>query len=246
MRISVFGCGYPGAVHAAVLAEFGHEVIGIDPDPVTVRALTRATARPDHAGAPEPGLAELLERGLRRGRLAFDTRPSAARGAAVHVVAVPAEERADGSAGLSGVEAAVSALLGLLRPGDVVVGKTAVPVGTAARFAGAVEARGASLIWSPDFLRQGFAVQDALHPERLVHGARPGDDAVAVLDVVYERIVEAGTPRIVTDYATAELVKVASDAVLAAKRTLMRSMTEVAEANGADLATLAETLGRAA
>ncbi len=163
MRIAVFGCGYLGAVHAAAMAELGHDVIGIDVDSDKVHSLARGFA-PFH----EPGLEELLERGLTSGRLAFDTRPWAAEGAAVHFIAVGTPQRPDGSADLRYVEDAIDSVLGVVRPGDVVVGKSTVPVGTAARLAERVEAAGASLIWNPEFLREGFAVKDTLTPDRLV------------------------------------------------------------------------------
>jgi len=238
MRISVFGCGYLGAVHAAAMAELGHDVIGIDVDADKVRALTRGVA-PFH----EPGLTELLERGLTRGLLAFDTRPWVAQGATVHFVCVGTPQRADGSVDLRYVDDAFDAVLDIVRPGDVVVGKSTVPVGTAARLAIEVEAHGASLVWNPEFLREGFAVRDTLEPDRLVYGARAGDDAVAVLDVLYASILERGTPRIVTDWPTAELVKVAANSFLATKISFINAMAEVAEAVGADVTTLADAIG---
>jgi UDPglucose 6-dehydrogenase len=238
--ISVIGCGYLGAVHAASMAELGHDVVGIDVDEAKIAALSSGSA-------PffEPGLPELLERGISRGRLRFTTDTTAARGAAVHFVAVGTPQRAGSDAAdLRYVDAAFAGLLPHLAPGDLVVGKSTVPVGTAARLAADVEAVGARLVWNPEFLREGFAVADTLTPDRLVYGVRPGDDrAVALLDEVYESALTAGTPRVVTDFATAELVKVAANAFLATKISFINAMAEVAEATGADVTQLADAIG---
>lgn len=238
--ISVIGCGYLGAVHAASMAELGHDVVGIDVDESKIAALSAGSA-------PffEPGLPELLERGISRGRLRFTTDTAAARGAAVHFVAVGTPQRAGSDAAdLRYVDAAFAGLVPHLAPGDLVVGKSTVPVGTAARLAADVEAAGARLVWNPEFLREGFAVADTLTPDRLVYGVRPGDDgAVALLDEVYETALAAGTPRVVTDFATAELVKVAANAFLATKISFINAMAEVAEATGADVTQLADAIG---
>lgn len=240
MIISVIGCGYLGAVHAASMAELGHDVVGIDVDETKIAALSAGSA-------PffEPGLPELLERGISRGRLRFTTDATAARGAAVHFVAVGTPQRAGSDAAdLRYVDAAFAGLLPHLAPGDLVVGKSTVPVGTAARLAADVEAVGARLVWNPEFLREGFAVADTLTPDRLVYGVRPGDDgAVALLDEVYASALAAGTPRVVTDFATAELVKVAANAFLATKISFINAMAEVAEATGADVTQLADAIG---
>ncbi|MGX5680799.1 UDP-glucose dehydrogenase family protein [Schumannella luteola] len=240
MRISVIGCGYLGAVHAACMAELGHDVIGIDIDEHKIAQLAAG-----RAPFFEPGLPEVLERGMASGRLRFTTDISEASGSAVHFVAVgtpqiPGSDAAD----LRYVDASFSALLEHLSDGDLVVGKSTVPVGTAARLAELVENTGASLAWNPEFLREGFAVGDTLTPDRLVYGVRAGDDAaVAALDEVYAAAIAAGTPRLVTDYATAELVKVAANAFLATKISFINAMAEVAEATGADVTQLADAIG---
>lgn len=240
MKISVIGCGYLGAVHAACMAELGHEVVGIDVDEAKIASL--ATGR-----APffEPGLPELLERALASGRLRFTTDIAEARGAAVHFVAVGTPQQRDSDAAdLRFVDAAFGALAPHLATGDLVVGKSTVPVGTAERLAPIVEAAGAALAWNPEFLREGFAVQDTLTPDRLVYGVRPGDEhSVALLDDVFASALAAGTPRVVTDYATAELVKVAANAFLATKISFINAMAEVAEATGADVTQLADAIG---
>lgn len=240
MRISVIGCGYLGAVHAACMAELGHEVIGIDVD--RGRIDTLAAGR-----APffEPGLPELLTSAIASGRLSFSTDIAKAAGAAVHFVAVGTPQLGDSNAAdLRYVDAAIDALLPVLAPGDVVVGKSTVPVGTAARLAARLEPTGAALAWNPEFLREGFAVKDTVAPDRLVYGVKPGDEAsVAALDAVYAVALGNDTPRIVTDYATAELVKVSANAFLATKISFINAMAEVAEATGADVTQLADAIG---
>jgi len=244
VRISVIGCGYLGAVHAASMASIGHEVVGIDVDSAKVARLGRGEP-PFH----EPGFEELLREQLASGRLSFTTDFAAAADSDVHFVAVGTPQSPDGrAADLTYVDAAFAALDGVLRPGSVVAGKSTVPVGTAARLAPGVEARGAALVWNPEFLREGFAVKDTLEPDRLVYGVAPGErhearPEVAVLDAAYAPIIERGTPRITADWATAELVKVAANAFLATKISFINAMAEIAEATGADVTTLADAIG---
>ncbi|MGW9631952.1 UDP-glucose dehydrogenase family protein [Agromyces sp. NPDC055520] len=242
MRISVIGCGYLGAVHASAMAELGHEVVGVDVDEAKIAAL--AAGRPPFY---EPGLAEILTSATASGRLRFSTDIADAADAEVHFLAVGTPQAADtGAADVSFVDAAFSALLPHLAEGALVVGKSTVPVGTAARLAArlASEAPQASLAWNPEFLREGFAVNDTLSPDRLVYGVGPRDDhAASVLDHVYRAAIEAGTPRIVTDYATAELVKVAANAFLATKISFINAMSEIADATGADVTALADAIG---
>jgi UDPglucose 6-dehydrogenase len=239
VKISVIGCGYLGAVHAAALAELGHEVIGIDIDEAKIRMLAAGRA-PVH----EPGLVELLGRGLSSRRLSFTTEFAAAAGATVHFVAVDTPQGEDGAADLSHLRSAFEQLLPQLSAGSVVVGKSTVPVGTAVGFAEAVESAGARLVWNPEFLREGHAVHDTFEPNRIVYGLSPGDtDSAGVLDELYAHALTAGAPRILTDFATAELVKVASNAFLATKISFINAMAEIAEVTGADVTQLAEALG---
>ena len=240
MRISVIGCGYLGAVHASAMAELGHEVIGIDVDERKIAAL--AAGRPPFF---EPGLPEILTSATATGRLRFSTDIADAANAEVHFVAVGTPQAADtNAADLRYVDAAFEALIPHLADGALVVGKSTVPVGTAARLAArlADEASHASLAWNPEFLREGFAVKDTLEPDRLVYGV-DGDGAASVLDHVYRAAIEAGTPRIVTDYATAELVKVSANAFLATKISFINAMSEIADATGADVTALADAIG---
>ncbi|WP_431807120.1 UDP-glucose dehydrogenase family protein [Microbacterium paraoxydans] len=242
MRMSVIGCGYLGAVHAAAMASIGHDVIGVDVDEDRVAALSRG-----EAPFFEPRLDELLAAGRASGRLRFRTRIEDAAGASVHFLAVGTPQQQDGpAADLRYVDAAVSALLPHLRPGDVLAGKSTVPVGTAARLAPLVNDRGATLAWNPEFLREGWAVHDTLTPDRIVVGTAPGpagDRATAVLRDVYREAIDAGTPFLATDLATAELVKGAANAFLATKISFINAMAEIADAADADIALLAEALG---
>jgi UDPglucose 6-dehydrogenase len=242
MRISVIGCGYLGAVHASAMAELGHDVVGIDVDERKIAAL--AAGRPAFY---EPGLPEILASATASGRLRFSTDISEAADAEVHFLAVGTPQSAEtGAADVSYVDSAFAALLPHLAEGALVVGKSTVPVGTAARLAAqlAAEAPHAGLAWNPEFLREGFAVKDTLSPDRLVYGVADGDDhAASVLDHVYRAAIEAGTPRIVTDYATAELVKVAANAFLATKISFINAMSEIADATGADVTALADAIG---
>ncbi|MDN4616083.1 UDP-glucose/GDP-mannose dehydrogenase family protein [Leifsonia sp. F6_8S_P_1B] len=240
MRLSVIGCGYLGAVHAAAMADLGHDVVGIDVDEAKVQSLSAGRA-PFH----EPGLPEVLEAGLASGRLRFSTDMADAADADVHFIAVGTPQTAGSDAAdLTYLEAAVASLLPHLKPGALVAGKSTVPVGTAERLAERIEAaaEGAELAWNPEFLREGFAVKDTLHPDRFVYGVR-SQRAADLLDDVYRQAIDAGTPRIVTDYATAELVKTAANAFLATKISFINVMSQVADATGADVTVLADAIG---
>ncbi|QAV70001.1 UDP-glucose/GDP-mannose dehydrogenase family protein [Salinibacterium sp. UTAS2018] len=240
MKISVIGCGYLGAVHASSLAKLGHDVVGIDVDQAKVDLLASA-----HAPFYEPGLPELLEETLAAGTLEFTTDLTSAHDATVHFIAVGTpQQEGSNAADLRFVDAAFDAIIPHLAPGDVVVGKSTVPVGTAERLAAQIEAVGAHLAWNPEFLREGYAVKDTISPDRLVYGVRAGDDhAVAMLDEVYASVLAQDIPRLVTDFATAELVKVAANAFLATKISFINAMAEVAEVTGADVTQLADAIG---
>jgi len=244
MRISVIGCGYLGAVHAASMAALGHEVIGVDPDGYKVALLSTGRA-PFY----EPALDDLLTEQVHSGRLRFATDMPAARGAEAHFICVGTpQKRGENGADMRYVDAAVAALATQLSPGDVIAGKSTVPVGTAARLAEELAGAepGATLVWNPEFLREGHAVADTLSPDRFVYGTPDGSEdhpAVAVLDQVYARPLADGTPRLVLDYATAELVKTAANSFLATKISFINAMAEVCEATGADVTRLADAIG---
>ncbi len=243
MKLSVIGCGYLGAVHAASMAELGHEVIGIDVDKEKVQLLSDG-----RAPFFEPGLPEILKSGLATGRLRFSTDLADAKGSRVHFVAVGTPQlKGENAADLRYVDAAIDALIPHLSDGDLVVGKSTVPVGTASRLAERIgTASGASLAWNPEFLREGLAVKDTIAPDRLVYGVPDGDNgarAKMLLDEVFATALGNGTPVVVTDYATAELVKVAANAFLATKISFINAMAEIAEATGADVTQLADAIG---
>ena len=244
MKISVIGCGYLGAVHASAMAELGHDVVGIDIDARKIDQLA--------AGKPpfyEPGLPEILTSAMASGRLRFSTDIADAAGAQVHFIGVGTPQKAGShAADLSYVDAAVQSLLPHLAASDLVVGKSTVPVGTAGRLAGVIEASGsgATLAWNPEFLREGFAVKDTISPDRLVYGVpagAAGEHATALLNEVYASAMAAETPLIVTDYATAELVKVAANAFLATKISFINAMSEIADVSGANITELADAIG---
>ncbi|MET0885587.1 MAG: UDP-glucose/GDP-mannose dehydrogenase family protein [Mycetocola sp.] len=240
MKISVIGCGYLGAVHAASMASLGHDVVGIDVDAAKIEALAEGRA-PFY----EPGLPQLLTEGIASGRLRFSTDIADAAGSRVHFVAVGTPQmKTSGGADLTYVDAAFTSLLPHVASGDLLVGKSTVPVGTAARLSELVEPTGAMLAWNPEFLREGFAVHDTVSPDRLVYGVQAGQQAsVDLLNEVYAAAVSADTPVVVTDFATAELVKVAANAFLATKISFINAMAEIAEVTGADVTQLADAIG---
>ncbi|BCW20192.1 UDP-glucose 6-dehydrogenase [Arthrobacter sp. NtRootA9] len=244
MRISVIGCGYLGAVHAASMAKLGHDVVGIDVDPDKIDDLSIG-----HAPFFEPGLPALLKESLDSGRLKFSTSISDAAGAEVHFICVGTPQRkGEYAADLRYVDAAFSSLTPHLSPGDVVVGKSTVPVGTASRIADEYlkTAPEVTLAWNPEFLREGHAVKDTLHPDRLIYGvpaSAAGQRATAALDEVYAASLAEGTPRLVMDYPTAELVKTAANSFLATKISFINAMAELCEAAGADVTLLADAIG---
>jgi UDPglucose 6-dehydrogenase len=243
LRISVIGTGYLGAVHAACLVELGHTVVGIDVDEEKVASLSAAKA-PFY----EPGLDELLERALASGRLSFSSSFAETGDSDVHFVCVGTPQRAgEFAADLTYVEAAADLLAPYLRRPTLVVGKSTVPVGTAARIARRLQAAapagpGVELAWNPEFLREGHAIEDTMRPDRLVYGVT-SPTATELLDRVYAGPLALGTPRLVTDLATAELVKAAANSFLATKISFINAMSEVCEAAGADVVALADAIG---
>ena len=238
MRLSVIGTGYLGATHAACMAELGFDVIGVDVDPAKVAILQSG-----HVPFYEPGLDEVLQRNLAAGRLEFTTDfERATRAADVHFICVGTPQQAGANAAdMSQVFGAVEALTPYLSPSDLVVGKSTVPVGTAATIANGLGTH-AEVAWNPEFLREGFAVQDTLNPDRLVVGVQ-SERAEAIMRQVYAPLITQGVPFLVTDFPTAELVKVAANSFLATKISFINAMAEVCEAAGADVTKLAEAIG---
>ncbi|HVF06561.1 MAG TPA: UDP-glucose/GDP-mannose dehydrogenase family protein [Frankiaceae bacterium] len=243
-RLTVFGTGYLGATHAACMAELGYEVLGVDVDEAKVAALAGGDV-PFY----EPGLEPLLRKNLDAGRLRFTTSyADAAAFGDVHFVCVGTPQLPDSYAADVGyLDAVVTGLAPYLDRPCVVVGKSTVPVGTAERLAHRLATEspagaGAELAWNPEFLREGFAIEDTLRPDRLVFGVVGGGHGERVLREVYAPVIDAGTPVVVTDFATAELVKVSANAFLATKISFINAMAEVCEAAGGDVKKLSEAL----
>ncbi|MEW2620584.1 UDP-glucose/GDP-mannose dehydrogenase family protein [Streptomyces sp. NPDC048106] len=249
LKITVIGTGYLGATHAAAMAELGFEVLGLDVVPEKIAMLERG-----ETPMYEPGLEELLRRhvaGLAgsTGRLRFTTDwAEAGAFGDVHFVCVNTPQKhGEYACDMSYVDSAVASLAPHLRGPALVVGKSTVPVGSAERLAAylaehAPAGGDAELAWNPEFLREGFAVQDTLHPDRIVVGVR-SERAEKLLREVYATPVEEGAPFVVTDFPTAELVKTAANSFLATKISFINAMAEVCEAGGGDVAKLAEAIG---
>ncbi|MCK9870738.1 MULTISPECIES: UDP-glucose/GDP-mannose dehydrogenase family protein [Nocardiopsis] len=243
MRVSVIGTGYLGATTAACLAEMGFEVLGLDVDDAKIDML-----RSGRVPFFEPGLEELLTANLGTGRLHFTTSfAEAAEFADLHLICVGTPQRDDsGAADLRYVNAAVDQLAPHLTRPTVVVGRSTVPVGTAATLAARLSALApvgeeAELGWSPEFLREGFGVEDTLHPNRIVIGTDSPRVEKAVR-ALWQRQIDDGVPFLLTDLQTAELVKVSANAFLATKISFINAMAEVSEVAGADVIQLAEAL----
>jgi len=249
-RLTFIGTGYLGATYAICFAELGYEVLGVDVDEAKIAKLAAGEV-PIH----EPGLDELLRRNLAAGRLRFSTDyREAADFGDVHFICVGTPQRPDGmSADLSYVETAVTSLVPHLTRKALIVGKSTVPVGTAEwveQLVGkhAPAELGVEVAWSPEFLQEGFAVEDVLRPNRLVLGLKSAW-AHSMLFAAHKGVFELAVnedrevPVVVTDFATAELVKVAANAFLATKISFINAMAEVCEASGADVSQLARAIG---
>ena len=246
MRCTVFGTGYLGATHAAGMAELGHEVLGVDVDPGKIAKLS-AGEIPFY----EPDLAEILRDNLAVGRLRFTTDyDQAADFADVHFLGVGTpQKKGEYGADLRHVHSVIDELVPRLRRTSVIVGKSTVPVGTAGELAQrARRLAGADvdveIAWNPEFLREGLAVHDTLHPDRIVVGVQPDSiHAEAALRELYGSLINGGVPFLLTDLQTAELVKVSANAFLATKISFINAISEVCEAAGADVQVLADALG---
>lgn len=246
MKLTVIGCGYLGATHAACMAELGHEVLGMDCDMDKVAVLNSGKA-------PffERGLDEMLTKHTQTGRLRFTA--SYAETAAfgdLHFIGVGTPQQPGEMAyDLTHLFAAVRQLAPRLTSPAVVAVKSTVPVGTAPRVRDllheyAPAGDGIEVAWNPEFLRESFAVEDTLRPDRLVLGFDTEHSwAEATLRQCFEKIIESGTPTIITDWPTAELAKASANAFLATKISFINAMAEVCEASGADVGQLADILG---
>jgi UDPglucose 6-dehydrogenase len=241
----VFGTGYLGATHAACMAALGHEVLGVDVDPAKIAKLSAGEA-PFY----EPGLEEVLRENLGNGRLRFTTSyDEAAAFADVHFLGVGTpQKKGEYGADLAHVHAVIDALAPLLRREALILGKSTVPVGTSAQLqarARALAAVDVHVGWNPEFLREGHAVSDTMHPDRIVLGVdREAPELVERLTRdMYAAPLAEGSPMITTDWATAELVKVSANAFLATKISFINAVGEVCAAAGADVTTLADAIG---
>ncbi len=240
LKVSVIGTGYLGATHAACMSSLGFEVIGVDVDAAKI-ALLNAGKVPFY----EPGLQDLLQQEIATGRLTFTTDFKAIADADVHFICVGTPQL-EGSlaADLKYVDAALDAVAAVCKPGSLVVGKSTVPVGTAARLRERLLKINpkVDLAWNPEFLREGFAVEDTLHPNRLVVGV-VNDAAEAKLKKIYKSNLAENTPWVRADLPTSELVKVAANSFLATKISFINAMAEVCEAAGGDVTVLAKAIG---
>ncbi|BCJ52133.1 UDP-glucose 6-dehydrogenase [Actinoplanes sp. NBRC 14428] len=249
-RLAFLGTGYLGATYAICFAELGYEVLGFDIDEPKIAKLAAGQV-PFH----EPGLDELLRANLASGRLRFTTSyEQVADFADVHFICVGTPQRADGmGADLAYVEASVTNLARHLKRRALIVGKSTVPVGTAEWVEQLVAkhtdpALGVEVAWSPEFLQEGFAVEDVLRPNRIVVGVKT-EWANGMLYAAHKGVFdlaateEREVPLVVTDFATAELVKVAANAFLATKISFINAMAEVCEVAGGDVTQLAKAIG---
>jgi UDPglucose 6-dehydrogenase len=249
-RLTFIGTGYLGATYAVCFAELGYEVLGYDIDAPKIDKLTGGQV-PFH----EPGLDELLRKNLSAGRLRFTTSiEQVAEFGDIHFICVNTPQRADSmAADLSYVESAVVDLAPRLTRKALIAGKSTVPVGTAEWVEQLVrrhspESAEVEVAWSPEFLQEGHAMEDVLRPNRVIFGVRT-DWATAMLYAAHKGVFDLAStedrevPVVVTDFATAELVKVAANAFLATKISFINAMAEICEAAGADVTMLARAIG---
>ena len=243
LRLTVIGTGYLGATHAACMAQLGYDVLGVDIDREKIAALARGEL-PFY----EPGLEDLVKEQVAAGRLRFTTSMEEAGAFGdVHFLCVGTpQKKGEFAADLKYVDAAITELAEHLTRPCVIAGKSTVPVGTAARLAellhgSAPAGTDVELAWNPEFLREGHAIDDTLRPDRLVIGVQ-GGRAEEVLRAVYAPLLDAGVPMLVTDYPTAELVKVSANAFLATKISFINAMAEVCEIVHADVTQLGQAL----
>ncbi len=258
MRMTVFGTGYLGATHAACMAEMGHDVLGVDVDPEKIQALSEG-----RVPFFEPGLPEILTRNIEAGRLRFTTDyAEAAEFADVHFIGVGTPQRKGSyAADTTYVNAVIETLAPLVSGNHTIFGKSTVPVGTAHELqqkadeitAASTNSARITIAWNPEFLREGHAVKDTLHPDRIVLGlggdSSNSDDRAErqrVEDIareIYAPALAEGTPFLVMDLPTAELVKVSANAFLATKISFINAVSELCEIVGADVTALADAIG---
>ena len=240
LKLSVIGTGYLGATHAACMASLGFEVIGYDTETSKIELLSKGKV-PFY----EPDLEDLLAEQIKSGRLTFTTNINDLEDADVHFICVGTPQIKGGNAAdLKYVDSALEAIAKIVKPGGLVVGKSTVPVGTATRLRNRLLELNpkVDLAWNPEFLREGFAVEDTLRPNRLVVGV-VNDSAERILKEVYASNLKENTPWVRADLPTAELVKVAANSFLATKISFINAMAEICEAAGGDVTVLAKAIG---
>jgi len=240
LKLSVIGTGYLGATHAACMASLGFEVIGFDTESSKVDLLSKGKV-PFY----EPDLEELLAEQIKAKRLTFTNKVEDLSDADVHFICVGTPQIKNGNAAdLTYVNSALESIAKYVKPGGLVVGKSTVPVGTATKLRNRLLELNpkVDLAWNPEFLREGFAVEDTLRPNRLVVGVVT-DSAEKILKEVYAVNLRENTPWVRADLPTAELVKVAANSFLATKISFINAMAEVCEASGGDVTVLAKAIG---
>jgi UDPglucose 6-dehydrogenase len=240
LKLSVIGTGYLGATHAACMASLGFEVIGFDTEASKIDLLSKGKV-PFY----EPELEELLSEQIKSGRLTFTNNVADLADADVHFICVGTPQIKNGNAAdLTYVNSALESIAKYVKPGGLVVGKSTVPVGTATKLRNRLLELNpkADLAWNPEFLREGFAVEDTLRPNRLVVGV-VNDSAEQILKEVYATNLKEKTPWVRADLPTAELVKVAANSFLATKISFINAMAEICEAAGGDVTVLAKAIG---
>ena len=240
LKLSVIGTGYLGATHAAAMSSLGFQVVGIDIDPEKISSL-----RNGKVPFYEPDLEELLQKEVASGRLTFSTDFSDAADCDIHFICVGTPQQKDSlAADLTYVDSSVRSIAPHAKSGSLIVGKSTVPVGTAARLSTLLREMNShvELAWNPEFLREGFAVEDTLRPNRLVVGVT-SDRAEEMLKQAYSTLIANNVPWIRTDLATSELVKVAANSFLATKISFINAMAEICEVAGGDVTLLAKAIG---
>ncbi|MFM8254719.1 MAG: UDP-glucose dehydrogenase family protein [Actinomycetota bacterium] len=239
MKISVIGAGYLGATHALCMASLGHEVVVVDVDSEKI-ALLKSGTLPFF----EPGLSELFDSVRNTKKITFTTDISSISECEINFLCIGTPQNREGiAADLSALESAFDSVLSVAKSGSIIAGKSTVPVGTAQRFARELTATRPeiTLNWNPEFLREGHAVADTLEPNRIVIGVSTASDARVLAD--FYRSVSPNAPQFITDFPTAELVKVAANAFLATKISFINAMSEIADVTGADVTVLADAIG---
>lgn len=242
MDLSIIGSGYVGLVSGACFAEVGHTVICVDNDQRKVDAL-QAGNIPIY----EPGLEELVTRNVAAGRLRFtNSIEDGVDHSQVVFIAVPTPPQTDGSVDLSYIERVAREIAGVLKPAQyrVIVDKSTVPVKTGDKVADTIKRYGKpgaefDVVSNPEFLREGCAVADLMHPDRIVVGSK-SDKALALMKKLYEPFM---APILVTDINSAELIKHAANSFLALKISYINAVSAICDASGADIEKVADGIG---